>query len=245
MAKLSASGVHEFRALQDTITTAVQVSSTLEKASQAYTRVIYDAFKESIVLVRQFATVPYQGLPLEVHAFVDPLVGEKGLKQALRNETLVLSLLGTSGVKPEWNRRSQSRGHLGIPLLSAQFIDAIPMMSRLLKELGLGLDWIDQHDADVVVKTMGSMSGVFFVKDAASEVDHSGRKIIAAQDFVKTHGVKSVFGCGGAYLGTHTFAVTIIFLRETIEKHKAEQFAASVANFKTQTMGLAKTRIFG
>ena len=245
MAKISASGVQDFRALQDAIATAVQVSSTLEKASQAYTQVIYEAFKESVVLVRQFATAPYQGLPPESRAFVNQLAGEKGLKQALRNETLVLSLLGTSGVRPEWNRRSQSRGHLGIPLLSAKFIDAIPMMSRLLKELGLGLDWIDQHDADVVVKTMGSMSGVFFVKDAASEVDHSGRKIIAAQDFVKTHGVKSVFGFGGAYLGTHTFAVTILFLRETIEKNKAEQFAAGVAHFKTQTMGLAKTRIFG
>jgi len=245
MAKFSASTLKEFRALQDAITAAIQGSSTFEKASQVYTHAIYEAFKESAVLVRHFATAPYQGLPRESRAFVEQLAGEKAIKHALRNETLVLSLLGTSGVRPEWNHRLESKGHLGIPLISAAFIDAIPMMSRLLKELGLGLEWIEQHDADVVVKTMGSMSGVFFVQNAATEIDHLGRKIIAAQDFVKTHGVKSVFGFGGAYLGTHTFAVTIIFLRETIEKNKAEQFAAGVSGFKTQTIGLAKTRIFG
>ncbi len=245
MAKLSVSTLKEFRALQDAITTATQGSPTLEKASQAYTQAMYNTFKESIVLVRQFATAPYQELPSASRAFVDRVAAEKSIKQGIRNETLVLSLLGTSGSKPEWNDRAHSKGHVGIPLVSAAFIDSIPMMSRLLKELGLGLDWIDQHDANVVVKTMGSMSGVFFVQDAATEVDHAGRKIIAAQDFVTAHGVKSVFGFGGAYIGTHTFAVTILFLRETIGKDKAEQFAAGLSSFKTQTMGLAKKKIFG
>lgn len=245
MAKLSISGLQGFRALQDAITVAIKRSSTFEKASQAYTQAIYAAYNESVVLVRQFVTAPYQELPLQTRTFVERLIQEKGISQKIHDHTLILNLLGTSGVRPEWNNRSQSKGHLAIPLISAAFIDAIPMMSRLLKELGLGLDWIDRQDADVVIKTMGSMSGVFFVRDAAQEVDHVGRKIIAAQDFVKRHDIKSVFGFGGAYLGTKAFAVTILFLREPIEKSKAEQFAAAMAGFKTQTLELAKTRILG
>ncbi|GAK51048.1 hypothetical protein U14_02290 [Candidatus Moduliflexus flocculans] len=245
MAKISTSTLKDFRALQDTITVAVNGSSTFERASQAYTQAVYAAYHESVVLVRQFATTPYQELPLPSRAFVERLVQEKGLSQKIQNATLILNLLGTSGVKPEWNNRSQSKGHSGIPLISAAFIDAIPMMSRLLRELGLGLDWIDRQDTNLVIKTMGSMSGVFFVRDAAQEVDHLGRKIIAAQDFVKAHDIKSVFGFGGAYLGTKTFSITILFLRETIEKGKAEQFAAAMSGFKAQTLELVKTHIFG
>ncbi len=136
------------------------------------------------------------------------------------------------------------KSHIGIPLVSAAFIDAIPMMSCLLRQLGMGLDWIDSADTSLVKHTIGSMSGVFFVPDAATEVDHHGRKIIAAQDFVAAHKVKSVFGFGGGYLGTPTFAVTIIFLRETITQDKARQFAAGMAFFKGSTVDLVKQKIF-
>jgi len=40
------------------------------------------------------------------------------------------------------------------------------------------------------LKTFKSISGVFYVKDAETEVDNRGRKIIAAQDFVKEEKVK-------------------------------------------------------
>ena len=83
----------------------------------------------------------------------------------------MLSLLGTSGVKPAWNDRRQSQGHVGIPMVSAAFIEAILMMSRLLKQLGVRLDWIASHDSQIITKVMGEMSGVFFVADAATEVD--------------------------------------------------------------------------
>ena len=205
---------------------------------------MYGAFKDSIVLVRLFATVPYGQLPKQNKDFVDGLASSKGVGKSIHDQTLVLSLLGTSGEGPAWNDRKDSQGHVGIPLVSAAFIDAIPMMSRLLKQLGLGLDWIDSTDTNLVKHTIGSMSGVFFVPDATTEVDQQGRKIIAAQDFVKAYKVKTVLGFGGGYMGTSTFAVTIIFLRDTIEETKARQFAAGMAFFKAITGDLVKKRIF-
>ena len=88
------------------------------------------------------------------------------------------------------------------------------------------------------------MSGVFFVPEAASEVDQRGRKIIVAEDFVQKYGIKTVFGFGGGYLGSSTFSVTIIFLRETLSETDARQFAAQVGFFKTITADLVKQKIF-
>ncbi len=64
---------------------------------------------------------------------------------------MVLSLLGTRGEDMRWNDRRNSQGHVGIPLVSADFIDAIPMMSRLLKELGLDLNWIASDDTESIM----------------------------------------------------------------------------------------------
>ena len=197
MAKLSNTTVADFRNLQNKISEGVRGTGSFEEAAQKYTTIISQNFKGSIVLIRLFATVPYGNLPLQNKNFVDKLANSKGVGQMIHDQTLVLSLLGTSGVRPDWNNCKNSQGHIGIPLVSAEFIDAIPMMSRLLKQLGMGLDWIDSNDTQLVKHTIGSISGVFFVPDAATEVDLKGRKIIVAQDFVDTYNVKTVFGFGG------------------------------------------------
>jgi hypothetical protein len=119
------------------------------------------------------------------------------------------------------------------------------MMSRLLYQLGAGIDWIDENDTKIVTDIFKNINGVFYVKDAETEVDLKGRKIIAAQDFVKEKKVKTVFGIGGCYVKTPLFFTTIIFLREFIEKEMAEQFMLQASKFKIATMGLVVNgRIF-
>ncbi|MFH0940065.1 MAG: hypothetical protein V1899_12410 [Planctomycetota bacterium] len=54
----------------------------------------------------------------------------KNIAHLVKNETLVLSLMGTRGDEPAWNDRRSSAGHIGIPLASADFINKIPMMIR-------------------------------------------------------------------------------------------------------------------
>ena len=55
----------------------------------------------------------------------------------------------------------KSKEHMGIPLISSAFVGAIPMISRLLKELGVPLDWIDSHDSEIIKKTVGSSPEYF------------------------------------------------------------------------------------
>lgn len=231
--------------LQNQISQQLNGSTSLEESAQKFTDIIYDEFKESIVLVRFFATVPFGKLPSSNKMFVSKLVSSNGLTDLLNEQTPVLSLLGTRGEMSEWNDRRNSKGHVGIPLISADFIESIPMMSRLLKDLGVPLDWLDGRDSEIVSKTIGSMAGVFFVPEAKTTTDNRGRKIIAAQDFVQKYKVKTVFGVGGGYLGKDSFITSIVFCRDEIGKTQAEQFMRFVNVVKSSTMGVVgKGRMF-
>jgi hypothetical protein len=224
--------------LQDKVAQQVAGSAALEDAAQRYMSVLYESLTESVVLARFFATVPFGELPGRNREFVMDLVTSVGMADEIKDETLVLSLLGTRGLKPDWNDRLQSRGHVGIPLVSSSFIDRIPMMSRLLKQLGAGIDWIDSNDTELVARTFENLSGVFHVRDAKTETDSQGRKIIAAQDFVEAEGIKTVFGIGGCYMGTLLFFTTVVFLRDYFEKDAAEKFMIQAGKFKAATSSL-------
>src|SRR5215470_11899564 len=174
----------------------VELATSLEEAAQALAAALYAQFAESAILARVYVTVPFAALPLPTRAFVQALPGAAA---ALTGITPVLSLVGTQGQKADWNDRRNSRQHGAIPLISAEFVDGIPMIARLLRELGVPLDWIDSHDAQRLVTTIGSTVGLFYVEDAVQAVDDRGRKVIPAMDFVFDYEVKSVFGAGGAY----------------------------------------------
>jgi hypothetical protein len=239
---LSEASFSQIKDLKDKVTEGVKGARAFEQAAQIYTESIYSAFRESVVLARVFASIRYHNLPAEITRFVDVLASSKGISKLISKDTLVLTLMGSSGARPAWNDRKKSDGHIGIPLASADFIEAIPMMSRLLKELGVGLDWIDSGDTDIVKKTIGSMTGMFYVPDARTAKDKKGRDIIAARDFVSSNDVQSVFGFGGGYLLTDVFCITIIFLREELSRQSAEQFAGMMAFFKTITNDLIKDK---
>lgn len=220
-------------------------AASLEAAAQVFTKLLYDTFPDDIVLARVFLTVPYLGLCPDVRTAVDGLTHKTGIRDKMRDDTLVLSLLGTSGVEAAWNDRKRSAGHAGIPLATSDFIDAIPMVARLLRDLGVGLDWIDARDTSIVARSLGSSSGLFYVQDAVVAVDHLRRKIIAAQDFVARYGVKTVFGLGGGYLGTSSFLASIVFCRTDIERVKVEPFMGLVNRIKVSTNDLAaQGRVF-
>lgn len=238
MTMISGLSVSDIARLHNTVKEIAHEHDSLAGAAQRYVSILYDELKESIILARMFVAIPFKALPASNKEFVMALVHSSGASEQIKEETLVLSLLGSRGAKPEWNDRRNSKGHVGIPLASSDFIDKIPMMSRLLKELGAGIDWIDETDTKLVVNTFKSISGVFYVRDAATEVDNAGRKIIAAQDFVEGEKVKTVFGIGGGYVNTPVFFTTIIFLREYIEKQMAEQFMFQASKFKIATTGL-------
>lgn len=228
--------------LQNKIAGQVAGSTALEGAAQKYMSILYETLSESIILARLFATIPFEELPEPSKEFVTNLAQSAGISELIKERTRVLSLLGTRGAKHEWNDRHNSQGHVGIPLASSDFIDSIPMMSRLLKQLGAGIDWIGTNDTELVASTYKNRSGVFYVRDAKTEVDNKGRKIIAAQDFVEEEKVKTVFGIGGCYMGTSLFFTTIIFVREFLDKDIVERFMLQANKFKTATLSFVHDR---
>ena len=234
------SEVSSILSLIDGIKEKTKSCKTLEDAAQTVTDVLYEEFSTSIVLVRFFATVPFGKLPAANRSFVAELADSQGITDLIKDETLVLSLLGTRGTESAWDDRRRSEEHVGIPLASGDFIDKIPMMSRLLKEVGLDLDWTDRQEA-ITTKTFAGLSGVFYVPDARTAVDDQGRKIISAQDFVRDNDIKTVFGLAGGYPLKKTFLTLIIFCRETVQRRQVEQFLLLMSSFKASTTSLASS----
>jgi hypothetical protein len=209
----------------------LKTTHSVEAAAQHAADFVYKAFKEKIVLSRVYGVVPYSALPAFNKSFVDKNFGAKGVP--LRPETPILSLLGTCGVKPQWCDRRQSAGHVGIPLVSAAFVDSIPMLARLLSDLGAKINWPDKPTSGLSA-AVAEWSGVFHVPDAKVSVDQKGRNIIPAQDFVAEQSVKTVFGLGGSYTNGSFFAM-IFFTNEDLPKQAAERFMPLVTTFKAAT----------
>jgi hypothetical protein len=151
--------------------------------------------------------------------------------------TPVLSLIGSHGQEADWCDRRNSKGHVGIPLISSAFVSAIPMISRMLGELGVPMDFLDSHDTGIIIENIGSAAGLFFVENAAEAIDKEGRKIIVKQDFVANYSVKSVFGIGGAY-DSGQLLVVVVFCRDTFSRTTAEHFLTLANLFQKQTNAL-------
>ncbi len=213
-----------------------QEGATLEGAAQLATDLFYEEFCDSVVLVRVFATVPFGRLPAFNRSFVTELAKQHDIADLMHDDTPVLSLVGTRGAEPAWNDRRQSEGHVGIPLASTAFISRIPMMSRLLTQIGFDLEGIDSQAIDI--RTLAGLSGVFYVPDGATAVDALGRKIISAQDFVSSAGVKTVFGLAGSYPSGQAFLTLIAFCRQTIEKSRAERLLPLMSRMVLNTKKL-------
>lgn len=234
----------DVNSLQERVHAALEGSANLREAAQSCAGTVYEDHQESVALVRLYATVPFRQLPPSDRSFVAALAESGGARAALRESTPVLSLLGTRGNAPEWNDRQKSKGHLGIPLVASSFIEAIPMVSRLMHDMGIGVEWLDTHDTQIVVKSIGRIAGVFYVRDAATGVDDQARMIVPAQDFVRANGIKTVFGLGGSYLNG-TCIILILFTREFMERAEVEKFMPLVSTIKSATMSLVmRDKIF-
>lgn len=212
-------------------------------AAQAFTRVLSEELGESAVLFRLFVTVPFGALAERERTFALGLARARQFEDALDDETPVVCLLGSSGKLAKWNDRHQSRAHLAIPLTETSFIQTIPMIARLMSDMDTGLDWLEKQKSRIVVKSFGKMARLLYVENAATAVTADGFKLIPDQEFVKEHGVKTVLGIGGAYLGG-SFVCALLFTNEVIPRRTVEKFMPLINSFKIATMKLVSERRF-
>jgi hypothetical protein len=223
-------------ALRKRLGVELQKQPTLEAAAQVFVSRIFEEFTESTALIRLYAALPYASLPPGNQSFVAQLA-DRAAGMSPKPQTPVLSLVGTRGARPEWNDRRKSQGHVGIPLVNRAFVAEIPMVARLMHDLGLGLDWLATADNALDTHMQGRLAGLFFVDDARTAVDEADRKIVPAQDFVESAGVHTVFGMGGGFItSSGVFVALIVFTRERLSKEQARIFMPLINALKTATV---------
>lgn len=218
-------------------------SASLEEAARRAVDCIYEDCGRRFALVRAFVTLPYASLGPSMRSVVEATASQAAASQAapLLPETPVLTLLGTRGAQQQWNDRRHSKGHVAIPLSSSAFIEAAPMIARLLSDLELSDVVIPAERRKGVSVTRSSSSGIFYVEDAASARDDLGRLVIPAQDFVRAQKVKTVFGVGGAYRSRAVFAL-VCFSTEHVTRDAALRFLPLTMIFRTATAALERDR---
>lgn len=224
--------------LQRELRTRLVGCTSLADASQRFVDFLDETFPGSVALTRLYALLPFCLLDDDEQAVARQAAAKAAMTDSLASATPILSLLGTRGMMAEWSDRRRSRGHRAIPLTSAPLIRSIPMVSRMLSDLGADIDALSTPRLDTRL-LVGGFNGLFYVADAATALDEQGRRIIPADDFVRDCGVRTVFGMGGTYFGGEA-VVAIVFCREFVERYVAEDFAVLIQQFKVST-----TRIVG
>ncbi len=218
MAKITMSVIKK---VQDYIDSNADNFKYLEELAHGITNTLHSELKELNVLSRIFINLPYKSLPKANKKAVDELTSSLNVSSKIKRNTQILSLVGSSGVQPEWNDRANSQGHVGIPLISTEFIDGIPMMARLLGDLGIDIEGINEEKAGITANVIEEEQGLFHVDDAHTKTDKKGRLIIAAQDFVKSNNIITVFGLGGN-IRENIYFTFIVFNNQSLPEEETK-----------------------
>lgn len=200
---------------------------TLEASAQRICRFLYDELHgpgvpHACALVRCYKTHAFDSLEPDLQHFASAILGADSPRPTMK----CLTLMATVGVTASWNSRHLSHGHRAIPLPSPEIVEKAPMISQLIKEMGLELTSVLQPSPEVVKELAGKRHGVFHVEEAL------GSPYIPAQEeFVARHGIRSVVGFGGMLASGDLFAV-ILFSTVRVPATAADRFKTLALDVK-------------
>jgi hypothetical protein len=191
---------------------------TLDETARNVVAYLYDVCRndtasQRCALVRFYKTIPYGELNSDLQAFAQARLG--GMQPS--DDMRCLTLLATAGQEPEWCDPRASVGHRTIPLASVEMVEQAPMISQLIRQMGLEVRDVVAPAPSAIPENDGRSYDVFHVEDA------TGSPYIPAQQFVSQYGVRSVLGFGGVLPDGEFFAV-ILFSRGPIPPESAARF---------------------
>ncbi len=217
-----------------------QAAQSMEEVSNAIVRLFFERCvnaetgEHDIALVRVF----------KCHAFGDL---DERLQQTARSSfpdapisdrTKCLVLLATAGIEPEWNDRGASQGHRVIPLVNERTVAGIPMISQLVKQMGLDISSLVRPETKPIAALDEYSFNVFHIPEAL------GSPYIPAQEqFVERYRIRSVVGCGGV-MPTGNFFTLLIFSKVSIRRAAAEAFRAIAFCVKTALLPFECDAVF-
>src|SRR5690242_10756016 len=102
MARLGEYTIADIAELQERVRVELMSCASLQGAAQECVGIIYEALRDSLALIRLYATVPFKQLPAPDRAFALNLAMGHRAADLLDEETPVLSLLGTRGDLSDW-----------------------------------------------------------------------------------------------------------------------------------------------
>jgi hypothetical protein len=210
-------------------------ASSVEVAAETFVSAFAAAFSD-VALIRLFIVLPVAQVPGREGAFAARFAGAD---PRFGPATRVLTLLGSRGREPAWNERRLSRGHLCIPLIDRKFIEAAPMIAKLLSDIDVDLAVFDDGRPIATRKLLGGKNGMFYVPDAMTAKDAQGRYVIADRAFVERYAIRTVFGMGGAY-ADGTLVTSLVFSTELVGQLSADRFPSLISNFKMATAKLVE-----
>ncbi|WP_333172248.1 SpoIIE family protein phosphatase [Microcoleus sp. S13_B4] len=213
---------------------------SMEEASNRIVRYLYENFctkptgEKSCALVRLLKTHPYEDLEVELAEYARSMLDHYSPLAAMK----CMTLLATVGEQTEWNSRHKSVGHKAIPLASESVVAQIPMISQLIRQLGLDIKTVINPDPNLLVEIEQRKYNVFHVPEAI------GSPYIPAQDsFVIPFGIKSVLGFGGLLPSGNMFAI-IMFLKVQIPISTVQMFSTLALNVKTALLPFDRGAVF-
>lgn len=220
--------------------------SCAQEAAQDFVDRLYGRFRDSLVLLRLFITVPYDRLPEEDRCFVDGRVRATNTSHLIQGATPVFTLLGTRGKKPEWNDRRASVHFRCIPLVSTAFVASLSMLSRQFESVGFDLGLIDAWESKVAATGRADQfRGMLYIRNAGTDRDAQGRMIVPRQEFVAESAVRTTLGFGSGYARHPTLVTLFAFTNETVERSAVEPFANLLEAFISSTESLVgQSRFF-
>ena len=230
----------DIEAFRDAMAREVATKTSLCEAAQSFVTSFASVFP-SVVLSRVFVVVPFKSLPSRDAEIASSFAENVEAGSLLLPDTPVLSLLGSCGTNPAWRNRRLSSGHLAIPLLSRALVEGIPMIARLLSDVGVDLACLDDASPIDSRRMQGSANQCFYVAQASEARDSRGRFIIPAQTFVAEYRIGTVFGMAGSYVDG-TMLAAISFSTETLKKVTVDRFPSVIAHFKVATSAIVLRR---
>jgi len=205
-----------------------QGAQSMEEVANRVVRHLYqhlgdaDTGAHSCALVRFFKTHAYAELETELRDFARGMLHDQTPEPSMR----CLTLLATAGERPDWNSREASVSHKAIPLVSEELVSKFPMISNLVRQLGVEVEALLNPTPDLLVESESSSFNVFHVLDARKSA-----YIPDQVDFVEPFGIQSVLGLGGMLPRGDIFAV-ILFSKVPIPRETAQLFRTLALNVK-------------
>jgi hypothetical protein len=192
-----------------------------------------DRDEPAAALLRFFMTRPYKNLEPEARRFIAENFPELEPTPNLK----CLTLMGTVGDEDAWCSIEGSRGHQAIPLVSEEMVQGIPMIARMVSQLGLKITDVLEPDVQLADELDRRAFDVFHVENAL------GSAFIPAQEeFVEKHGIKSVVGFGSMLPTGHLCSV-IVFSKAKITKEVAGLFRPLALGVRIAVLPLLEKRI--